>query len=41
LCAARAGGLQVTISVLGRRPVLSLVSLFAHHLRVLGTNPAD
>jgi hypothetical protein len=40
LCAASADGLRVTIVVAGRHQVLSVVSLFAHHLHLLGTNPA-
>jgi hypothetical protein len=30
----------VIIAVAGRHQVLSAVSLFAHHLRLLGANPA-
>jgi len=40
LCAASADGLRVIIVVAGRHQVLSVVSLFAHHLRLLGANPA-
>jgi hypothetical protein len=36
LCAADADGLVVNIKVLGRHPVLGVVSLFAHHMALLG-----
>jgi hypothetical protein len=39
LCAADADGLWVYIEQFGRHPSLSVVSLFAHHLRLLGTDP--
>jgi hypothetical protein len=45
LCAANAGGLCVQIEERSNRPGADLasvdvVSLFAHHLRLLGTSPA-
>jgi len=40
LCAADAGGLSVTIQEFGNHPTLDVVSLFAHHLQLLGTSPA-
>jgi len=40
LCAADAGGLSVTIQESGNHPTLDVVSLFAHHLQLLGTSPA-
>jgi hypothetical protein len=40
LCAADAGGLFVTIQEFGNHPTLDVVSLFAHHLQLLGTSPA-
>lgn len=40
LCAASTDGLRVNITMLGRHPVLGVVSLFAHHLRLLGPDPA-
>ena len=40
LCAANADGLWVNIKVLGRHPVLGVVSLFAHHMALLGPHPA-
>src|SRR5215472_10315606 len=40
LCAANADGLMVNIKVLGRHPVLGVVSLFAHHMALLGPHPA-
>jgi len=40
LCAASADGLRVIIAVAGRHQVLSVVSLFAHHLHLLGPDPA-
>jgi hypothetical protein len=41
LCATDANGLYVYIEQFGRHPALSVVSLFAHHLRLLGTDPAS
>jgi hypothetical protein len=41
LCAAHANGLRVRISELGNHPGLGVVSLFAHHLQLLGTNAAN
>jgi hypothetical protein len=40
LCAANADGLMVNIKVLGGHPVLGVVSLFAHHMALLGPHPA-
>jgi hypothetical protein len=40
LCAANADGLVVNIKVLGQHPVLGVVSLFAHHMLLLGPHPA-
>jgi hypothetical protein len=40
LCAADADGLFVTIQEFGNHPTLDVVSLFAHHLQLLGTSPA-
>jgi hypothetical protein len=40
LCAADAGGLAVLLSVNGRHPVQSAVTVF-RHLRLLGPDPAD
>jgi len=40
LCAADAGGLSVTIHEFGNHRTVDVVSLFAHHLQLLGTNPA-
>jgi hypothetical protein len=40
LCAADAGGLSVTIQEFGNHPTVDVVSLFAHHLQLLGTSPA-
>jgi len=40
LCAAHAGGLSVTIYEFGNHPTIDVVSLFAHHLQLLGTSPA-
>jgi len=41
LCAPRARGLTVVISEFGAQPAISVNSLFRHHLRLLGTNPAN
>jgi hypothetical protein len=41
LCAAHANGLRVQISEIGNHPGLGVVSLFAHHLQLLGTNVAN
>jgi hypothetical protein len=40
LCAADAGGLSVTIHEFGNHPTVDVVSLFAHHVQLLGTSPA-
>jgi hypothetical protein len=40
LCAADAGGLSATIHEYGNHRTADLISLFAHHLQLLGTNPA-
>jgi hypothetical protein len=40
LCAADAGGPSVTIYEFGNHPTVDLVSLFTHHLQLLGTSPA-
>jgi hypothetical protein len=40
LRAANADGLMVNIKVLGRHPVLGVLSLFAHHMALLGPHPA-
>ena len=40
LCAAHAGGLSVSIYEFGNHPAVDVVSLFAHHLQLLGTSPA-
>jgi hypothetical protein len=41
LCAPRARGLVVIIPEFGAQPAISVNSLFAHHLRLLGRNPAN
>ena len=41
LCAPRARGLIVVISEFGAQPSISVNSLFGHHLRLLGPNPAN
>jgi hypothetical protein len=41
VCAANARGLAVLIAEIGPHPALSPASLFRHHLRLLGTNPAN
>ncbi|HEX7269624.1 MAG TPA: hypothetical protein VF256_19685, partial [Streptosporangiaceae bacterium] len=41
ICAPNARGLAVNIAEIGPHPALSPASLFAHHLRLLGTNPAN
>jgi len=41
LCAPRARGLIVVISEFGAQPAISVNSLFGHHLRLLGPNPAN
>lgn len=41
LCAPNADGLQVRISAAGAPAAIGVVSLFAHHLRLLGANPAN
>jgi hypothetical protein len=40
LCAAHAGGFWLSIIEFGARPSIGAASLFRHHLRLLGTNPA-
>lgn len=40
LCATNADGLAVFIGENGTHPALGVVALFAHHLRLLGTDPA-
>jgi hypothetical protein len=40
LCAPHADGLAVVVTVHGKQPVLSPVTLFAHHLLLLGPRPA-
>jgi hypothetical protein len=40
LCAKDADGLWVGIVVYGKNPVLGVTGLFAHHLRLLGPDPA-
>jgi hypothetical protein len=40
LCAPHASGLTVVVTVTGKHPAPDAVSLFAHHLRLLGTDPA-
>ena len=40
LCATNADGLAVFIGENGTHPALGVVALFAHHLRLLGANPA-
>ncbi len=41
VCAAHADGLSVFISEYDARPLVGVVSLFRHHLRLLGTDPAN
>jgi hypothetical protein len=41
LCAAHADGLEFSLGQQGAHPPISLASLFGHHLRLLGTNPAN
>jgi hypothetical protein len=41
LCAADADGLAVFITEAGSHPAIGVTALFAHHLRLLGTNPAN
>jgi hypothetical protein len=40
VCAADADGLMVFISTYGKQP-LDAVAIFTHHMRLLGTSPAD
>jgi hypothetical protein len=40
LCGAHAGGLWFDIQEFGSHPSIGVVSLFKHHTRLLGTNPA-
>jgi hypothetical protein len=40
LCASDAAGTSMWIAI-GPHPILSPVSIFAHHLRLLGSNPAN
>jgi hypothetical protein len=41
LCAAHADGLEFSLDEQGAHPSISPASLFGHHLRLLGTNPAN
>jgi hypothetical protein len=41
LCVANARGLALVITILGGHPVISGLSLFQHHMRVLGADPGD
>jgi hypothetical protein len=41
VCAPDADGLNVFYSTFGRAASPSAIALFAHHTRLLGTNPAD
>jgi hypothetical protein len=41
ICAANADGLRVSITENGEHPAIGVVSSFAHHLRLLGTRPAN
>ncbi len=41
VCAAHADGLFVFVSTYGPHQQPNAVAIFAHHLRLLGTNPAD
>ena len=41
LCAANADGLAVFISEIGTHPAIGVTALFAHHLRLLGPDPAN
>jgi hypothetical protein len=40
VCAAHARGLMIFISTYGKHPALNAVAIFAHHTRVLGSNPS-
>ena len=41
LCAGNADGLALNITQQGAHPPISVASLFRHHLRLLGANPAN
>lgn len=41
VCAADADGLAIFISTYGSHAAPNAITIFAHHLRVLGTNPAN
>jgi hypothetical protein len=41
VCAAHADGLAVFVSTYGKHASPNAISIFAHHTRLLGTNPAD
>ena len=41
LCAAHADGLKMVIFEIGKHPALTVASLFAHHLQLLGTDTAN
>ena len=41
LCGAHAGGLWFDIQVFGAHPSINVASLFKHHMRLLGTKPAN
>ena len=41
LCAARADGFWLSIIEFGAHPSIEAASLFRHHMRLLGTNPAN
>jgi hypothetical protein len=41
LCAAHAGGFWLSIIESGPHPPIDVASLFKHHMRLLGTNPAN
>lgn len=40
LCARHADGLWVQVTVFGSHPVMGVTEMFAHHLRLLGPDPA-
>jgi hypothetical protein len=41
LCAAHADGFWLSIIEFGPHPSIDVASLFRHHMRLLGTNPAN
>jgi hypothetical protein len=41
LCAAHADGFWLSIIESGSHPPIDVASLFKHHMRLLGTNPAN